>query len=67
MENRDRTAPRSTSRGGPIAAILSDSVLGRRRFLGTAMKLAMAPALAQALAMGSVGRALAQEPQERAA
>src|ERR1700730_5434464 len=36
--------------------------LNRRRFLGTGIKLAMAPALAQALAMGSVGRAFAQAP-----
>jgi oligopeptide transport system substrate-binding protein len=36
--------------------------LDRRQFIGTAMKLALAPTLAQALAMSSVGRALAQTP-----
>src|SRR5881409_1061435 len=43
-------------------ADLIDHRLDRRRFLGTAIKLAAAPALAQALAMGSVGRAFAQAP-----
>src|ERR1700738_772063 len=41
---------------------LLDYALGRRRFLSTAARLAAAPALAQALAFGSVGRALAQAP-----
>jgi oligopeptide transport system substrate-binding protein len=36
--------------------------LDRRRFLGNAVKLALAPALAQALSLGSVGRAFAQAP-----
>ncbi|HET6317453.1 MAG TPA: hypothetical protein VFG86_13415, partial [Chloroflexota bacterium] len=36
--------------------------MNRRRFLGTAAKLAAAPALAQALAMGSIGRAFTQAP-----
>src|SRR5919109_599187 len=36
--------------------------LDRRQFLGVALKLAAAAPLAQALAMGSVGRALAQAP-----
>ena len=43
-------------------ADLIDRRLDRRRFLATAAKLAAAPALAQALAMGSVGRAFAQAP-----
>src|SRR6202171_3905009 len=47
---------------GTRSQTLLDVELGRRRFLGTAIKLAAAPALAQALAMGSVGRALAQAP-----
>ena len=34
--------------------------LDRRQFIGTAAKLALAPTLAHALSMGSVGRALAQ-------
>jgi extracellular solute-binding protein (family 5) len=34
--------------------------LDRRQFISTALKVALAPTLAQALAMGSVGRALAQ-------
>src|SRR5262245_53003739 len=38
--------------------------LDRRRFLGTAIKLAAAPTIAQALAMGSVGRAFAQAPAQ---
>src|SRR5437879_7100570 len=41
---------------------LADFALTRRRLLGTTVKLAVAPALAQALAMGSVGRAFAQAP-----
>jgi oligopeptide transport system substrate-binding protein len=49
-------------RDGSAPQTLLDFELGRRRFLGTAIKLAAAPALAQALAMGSVGRALAQAP-----
>ena len=36
--------------------------MNRRRFVGTALKLAAAAPLAQALAMGSVGRAFAQAP-----
>jgi oligopeptide transport system substrate-binding protein len=39
-----------------------DTALNRRRFLGTAIKLAAVPALAQALGLGSVGRAFAQAP-----
>jgi len=49
-------------RDGSAPQTLLDFELGRRRFLGTAIKLAAEPALAQALAMGSVGRALAQAP-----
>src|SRR6187200_1983873 len=41
---------------------LLDSTLNRRRFVGTALKLAAAAPLAQALAMGSIGRAFAQAP-----
>jgi oligopeptide transport system substrate-binding protein len=39
-----------------------DSQLNRRRFLGTAVKLAAVPTLVQALSMGSIGRAFAQAP-----
>src|SRR6266446_1336234 len=39
-----------------------DSQLNRRRFLGTAAKLAAVPTLVQALSMGSIGRAFAQAP-----
>ena len=39
-----------------------DSALNRRRFLGTAIKLAAVPTLVQALSMGSIGRAFAQAP-----
>ena len=39
-----------------------DSTVNRRRFLGTAIKLATVPALAQALGLGSIGRAFAQAP-----
>src|SRR5438105_15883928 len=59
-KSRDRTV--KGARTTRESTELLDSMLGRRRFLGTALKLAAAPALAQALAMGSVGRALAQAP-----
>jgi oligopeptide transport system substrate-binding protein len=47
-----------TTMHGPLLEVALD----RRGFVGAAIKLAMAPVLAQALAMGSVGRALAQAP-----
>ena len=56
MADHDRAKSNRTHR------TLLDVELSRRRFLGTALKLAAAPALAQALAMGSVGRAFAQAP-----
>src|SRR5438132_1382532 len=62
--NRTGTGAQATPESATGAAELLDSMLGRRRFLGTALKLAAAPALAQALAMGSVGRALAQAPAQ---
>jgi ABC-type transport system substrate-binding protein len=57
-----RNDGQATNETDPLAAMLLDHKLGRRRFLGTAAKLAAAPALAQALAMGSIGRAFAQAP-----
>src|ERR1700716_3986732 len=39
-----------------------DAQLNRRRLLGTAIKLAAVPTLAQALGVGSIGRAFAQAP-----
>ncbi len=60
-DTRDR---RSTGGTPELARVLLDFELNRRRFIGTAVKLAAAPALAQALAMGSVGRAFAQAPAQ---
>src|SRR5256885_10188146 len=57
----DNRRHKSAISDGPLTRLL-DAELNRRRFLGTAAKLAAAPALAQALAMGSVGRAFAQAP-----
>src|SRR6266571_4110153 len=63
-ETRDGTAGLSTRQPGSPATALLDFELDRRQFFGTAIKLAAAPALAQMLAMGSVGRALAQAPAQ---
>ena len=58
MERRHSAHRPALTPAAALPALASD----RRRLFGTAAKLAAAPALAQALAMGSIGRALAQAP-----
>ena len=54
QHNRPQRSPSTTA--------LFDFAQDRRQFLGTAINLAAAPALAQVLATGFAGRALAQAP-----